>query len=62
MRWRYGAARVDDNGRARFEVVGLKPGRYRVALDCKTRATPVEFELGAEGNAELRLDFEAEKP
>jgi protocatechuate 3,4-dioxygenase beta subunit len=56
------AARVDDNGRARFDVVGLKPGRYRVDLDCKARATPVEFELGAEGNAELRLDFEAEKP
>ncbi|MBL8803599.1 MAG: sigma-70 family RNA polymerase sigma factor [Planctomycetes bacterium] len=56
------AARVDAEGRARFEVVGLKPGRYRVALDCKTRATPVELELGAEGNTQLRLDFEAEKP
>jgi hypothetical protein len=62
VRWRYGAARVDAEGRARFEVVGLKPGRYRVDLDCKMRATPVEFDLGAEGNAELRLEFEAEKP
>lgn len=53
---------ADEQGRGKFSLSGLRPGRYSASLGVSgpARPIPIEFELGPEGARGLAFDFKVQ--